>query len=178
MIKKYHIEPPTESQKELCARFAKESVASSFEHYSKRKNNTNYQKVIRDIYIGKCAEYSVYNLFNTPGVYDVSEPDTNIYNTYQKSFDADLYIEGKHVHVKSYHASSKFAPSWVFDLKDPVIYRTTKNDVLALCDLNTDGSGVLYMTKALLAVPFFRDPVLDKFKGIKTCIYYNDLSNL
>lgn len=177
MIRRYNISPPTDIQKDVCARFAKESVDTSAGYYSSHRNQHDVSKVIRDIYIGKCAEFSVYNFFNTSGVYEVSEPDVNIYDTYSKSFDCDIYMEDKHVHVKSYYPSS-IEVSWVFDPKDSLISNPSKLDVLALCDLNTDGSGVLYLMKGLLAIPFYRDPMLARLKGKKKCIYLNDIKNL
>ena len=177
MIKRYSILAPTDVQKDICAKFAKESVVTSAGYYSSKRNQHNFNKVIKDIYIGKCAEFSVYNLFNMSGIYEVSEPDVNIYDTYNKSFDCDIYMEDKHIHVKSYYPSS-IEVSWVFDPKDSLIHSPTRLDVLALCDLNVDGSGVLYIMKALLAIPFYRDPIIDRLKGKKKCIYLNDVKNI
>ena len=171
---KYHrinILPATDDQRRLAKRFAQESVGTSMEFYSKQRNQSDLKKVIRDIYIGKCVEFSVYNVYADQGC---SVPDTDIYDTYGKSFDGDLTIDGVSLHVKSYYPSP-WKTSWVFDPKDPLTYSPKDSDYLALCKLGKDGSGDCYIVKADLCMDIYRDPVAKHLKGKKKCLYLKDL---
>jgi hypothetical protein len=174
VIRKYEILPPTDAQKELCAKFAKDSVYSNFSYYAQNRNQDDLIKVRNDIYIGKCAEYSVYNAFS---FIDISEPDTNIYNSYEKSYDCDLYAENLEIHVKA-HRPTKFPVSWLFQPNEKVVYQPNKNELLALCDLERPaGGGALYLMTAEYAVDLYKDPLSPKLAGKKKCIYLKDIIN-
>lgn len=171
LYKKFNIDPPTDDQKTQAKKFAQESVGTSYDYYAKERGQADLNKIVRDIYIGKCTEFSVYNLYAEHGC---SVPDTDIYDTYGKSFAGDLTIDSMHIHVKSYYPSLWYT-SWVFDPKDPLTTTPSDKDYLALCDLKEDGSGSVYMVKADKCLHLYKDPIAVRLKGKKKCLYLKDL---
>lgn len=167
----YEMQAPTEDQKSLAKTFAQKSVTTSYDYYAETRGQSDMGKIIRDIYIGKCAEFSVYNLYAEHGC---SVPDLDIYNTYSKSFNGDLTIGDMDIHVKSYYPSLWYT-SWVFDPKDPLTTTPSAKDYLALCELGEDGSGVVYMVKADKCIHLYKDPIAKRLQGKKKCLYLKDL---
>lgn len=171
LYKKFKIDTATDVQKAQAKKFAQESVGTSYDYYAKERGQSDLNKIVRDIYIGKCAEFSVYNLYANNGC---SVPDTDIYDTYGKSFAGDLTIGDVNIHVKSYYPSL-WRKSWVFDPSDPLINKPSDKDYLALCDLKEDGSGAVYMVKADKCLHLYKDPIAVRLKGKKKCLYLKDL---
>ncbi len=164
----------TEYQDEQCSLFAKHSVSTSLSEYKKR-NQFNKDKIIDDIYNGKKAEFMVYN-FLIAKQRKLSSPDLNIYERYDKSYDADLYLEDAdaHIHVKSHKVNGNFPVSWVFQKKDPLLLEARDNDYLALVVMD---KGASYMYLKNIKDVVFRDPAKESLRKTKSCIYESDFLN-
>ena len=113
----------------VCHWFSKYSVFSSLSEYEKR-NQFNEDKIINDIYNGKKAEFLVYN-FLISKQKKLASPDLNIYERYNKSYDADLHLKNVNIHVKSHKVNGNFPVSWVFQKKDPLLLEVKNNNYLA-----------------------------------------------
>ena len=171
LYKRFNIAAATDEQKAQAKRFAQQSVGTSYDYYANNRGQSDINKIVRDIYIGKCTEFSVYNLYAEHGC---SVPDLDIYDTYGKSYNGDLTIDDMYIHVKSYYPSLWYT-SWVFEPSDPLISSPSDKDYLALCDLRHDGSGYAYMIKADKCLHLYKDPVAKRLKDKKKCLYLKDL---
>ena len=160
----------TEYQEKQCDLFSKFSVFSSLEEYKKR-NQFDKEKIINDIYNGKVAEFMVYN-FLILKQKKPNSPDLNIYEKYNKSYDADLALQGANIHIKSHNVNSNFPISWVFQKKDPLITKIKDDDFLALVVMNKE---INYMYLKKISEVSFKEPVKESLKETKLCIYENDL---
>jgi hypothetical protein len=160
----------TEYQEKQCDLFSKFSVFSSLEEYKKR-NQFDKEKIINDIYNGKVAEFMVYN-FLILKQKKVNSPDLNIYEKHNKSYDADLSLQGANIHIKSHNVNSNFPVSWVFQKKDPLITKIKDDDFLALVVMNKE---INYMYLKKISEVSFKEPVKESLKETKLCIYENDL---
>jgi hypothetical protein len=160
----------TDYQEKQCDLFSKFSVFSSLEEYKKR-NQFDKEKIINDIYNGKVAEFMVYN-FLILKQKKVNSPDLNIYENYNKSYDADLSLQGANIHIKSHNVNSNFPVSWVFQKKDSLITKIKDDDFLALVVMNKE---INYMYLKKISEVIFKEPVKESLKETKLCIYENDL---
>lgn len=167
---KIQLKTITEYQEKQCDLFSKFSVFSSLEEYKKR-NQFDKEKIINDIYNGKVAEFMVYN-FLILKQKKPNSPDLNIYEKYNKSYDADLALQGANIHIKSHNVNSNFPISWVFQKKDPLITKIKDDDFLALVVMNKE---INYMYLKKISEVSFKEPVKESLKETKLCIYENDL---
>lgn len=174
-----------------CTEFSTNSVSSSSDKYA-RRNQFNVEKIKYDIKVGKIGEQLVYDSLcsNFP---NLSEPDYNVYDKKNKSWDADL----KDLHtpftlaVKSQDIRSEleFGRSWVFQHR---VGKKFDNDV-AIFD-NSDNTH--YVSFVSLNVPkrigeiiaivkvnwlhehnMFKPMQLLKLQDNKVAVYYEDLEN-
>ena len=159
----------SEYQEEQCKLFSKYSVYSSLIEYGKR-NQLNKEKIIKDIYNGKVAEFMVYN-FLIHKQKKLNSPDLNIYEKESKSYSADLYLDGTNIHIKSHNASSNFPISWVFQKKDPLLTNSKDTDFLALVVIKKE---VNYMYLKRISEVNFKEPIKENIKQTKLCIYESD----
>ena len=159
----------TEYQYKQCNLFSKYSVITSLSEYKKR-NQFNKDKIINDIYNGKKAEFLVYNFLISKQKKLIS-PDLNIYGKYDKSYDADLYLENVNIHVKSHKVNGNFPVSWVFQKKDPLLLEVKNSDYLALVVMNED---INYMYLKNIKDVVFNEPVKESLRKTKSCIYESD----
>tara|TARA_R110002153_G_scaffold109109_5_gene249844 strand:+ start:473 stop:982 length:510 start_codon:yes stop_codon:yes gene_type:complete len=159
----------TEYQNKQCILFSKYSVFSSLSEYEKR-NQFNEDKIINDIYNGKKAEFLVYN-FLISKQKKLASPDLNIYERYNKSYDADLHLKNVNIHVKSHKVNGNFPVSWVFQKKDPLLLEVKNNNYLALVVMNKD---INYMYLKNIKDVSFKEPVKESLRNTKLCIYEHD----
>lgn len=133
---------------------------------------------------GKIAEWGV-TLYFTDLPCTISDPDMTLYAQDKKSFDSDLTINGRDLHVKSQNMSSaeKFGTSWMFQyggngvghcdklFKDKdggwvafcLVDEPKKTvQIVGICDFNT--------VRAKL-----KEPKKEALKKTKRCIYLKDL---
>jgi len=82
---------PSNFEKKLCSYFSEECAVSNVTEYRKR-NQSNINKISKDIYYGKIAEILVFNYLISKGK-KASPPDFMIYESKMKSFDADIKVE-------------------------------------------------------------------------------------
>ncbi len=167
----------TTEQYKKAYNFANSSVKTNEDEYAKR-NQKNVSKITSDILTGKIAEYAVYNLLVSKGK-ACSEPDIAIYDRYSKSFDADLYSDGKKVHVKAQtvESSKSFGSSWSFQKQDILTFNPSSDDYICLCQVNGLEVKIMSFKEAKFYINKYKDPVLDKLKGIKKVLYLNDIKN-
>lgn len=161
-----------------CYSFAEASYSSSLDKYS-RRNQSNHDKIKNDIYLGKVAEYAMYNYYVSRG-FKVSVPDVEVYDARGKSFDADLTLYSDmdyKIHVKSHFIGSVFPTSWVFQKEDPLVKHPKEYDIIALCNINSVGQGECIIDRALNMGGLYR-PLMKKSLASKTSIYLEDLCNI
>lgn len=165
-------------------KFVEDSFQTNIDKYKKR-NQENISKIKNDIYIGKLAEYAVYYLYNERKGCIVKKPDIEVYEANKKSFNADLnYIkEGKkyEIHVKAQYIeqSKRFGKSWSFQKEDSLTTRPKTNEFIVFCSvLDNKTVEVIQPIRATKLKEFYSDPKLDKLKGIKKVIYFNDIKHL
>lgn len=168
----------SEDQLQGCYSFAEASYSSSLDKYS-RRNQSNCNKIKNDIYLGKVAEYAMYNYYVSRG-FKVSVPDVQVYDAKSKSFDADLtlYSDMEYkIHVKSHFIGSVFPTSWVFQKEDPLVIHPKEYDIIALCNIDSIGQGNCVIDRALNMRELYR-PLMKKSLTSKTSIYLEDLCNI
>ena len=169
-MRKIAVRNPDTYTLKRCELFAQFSAQTSQDEYA-RRNQVNLEKIKKDIYQGKIAEFMVSIYYAKLGK-KVSVPDLEIYGKYRKSFDADLVINGTNVHVKSCAANPRWSPSWVFQKNDKITQGETE-DWLCLVVLEEGGGGwfSVYQAKSLK----FKPPRLEYLRDSKTCLYWDDL---
>ena len=152
--------------------------------YYKTRNQFDTGKIKNDIYDGKLAEYGVYEIYKNRKDCIVNEPDVEVYSSNKKSFDADLLYklngdnDEYHLHVKAQHIlqSQRFGKSWSFQKEDSLVSKPKDNELITFCSvLNNNTVEVYKAFKAKDLVEVYKDPVLDRLKGIKKVIYFKDL---
>lgn len=128
----------TDEEKKQCLEFAQNCVSTNYQEYS-RRNQSDEQKIIDDIRIGKICECMVTRYFTLKGK-PCSSPDFAIYGKEKKSFDSDIVVfdTDTKIHVKSCRSDSPFPISWVFQPNDPLIIAPEENDYIALCVYGSD----------------------------------------
>lgn len=160
----------------ICNEFVENSYNSNVDYYAKRNQN-DVSKIKHDIYYGKLAEFAVYQYLSITS--DVTKPDTQVYNKYKKSFDADLIIDYRfNLHVKSQHICfvDKFGLSWNFQKEDLLITKPSDNDYVCLCSIvDLSNVRIVAIKKASDLVDKYKEPILEKLKSIKKVLYYSDI---
>jgi hypothetical protein len=167
--------PLSINQIDACVDFAISSVESSKDHYASR-NQFDLDKIKNDIYLGKVAEYAVYNHYYQ-NFGKISKPDLKIYRGKDKSYDADLKTKKSLVHVKSFFGKSNYDPSWVFQKNDPLVHSPEENDVIILCIIDETGKGKGYVGDARVLKEYYK-PLRKASLSSKTAIYLKDLMHL
>lgn len=158
-LKKVNLTAPSLYQEKLSDLFSKEVAhrSTSGQKYLDRTNNAvSMNKIISDIYLGKMAEFAVFNYLvsqdKTP-----TFPDIAIYPSKKKSYDADIYIGNTKIHVKCCSYNEKFDNSWVFHPSDPIVTNPDENDFVALCILNKNEFTGMF-TKASELIGMYKPP--------------------
>ena len=171
----------TQEEVDKCRQFAIDSVGTSTSFYATR-NQFNTKKIEEDIFIGKIGEFGVWHYYNNLTKFPLSEPDTKIYETGQKNFNADLTCLERHVHVKTQSIDSAFmfGTSWIMQKNDPVLKHPISEDRLAFCLSKGHKVNVLAILPVIRVIDLnlIKQPRLDKFIGNKISIYYEDMKSL
>ena len=115
--------------------------------------------------------------------FECDPPDLNVY-TRHKSYDADLHA-GVPIHVKTQtkESGAQFGRSWMFQLAgvtggDGVLTRCGEAMIFVTIDLETKTGEIVGPFRSDALIDLYRDPKLDRLKGIKSCIYYDDVRDL
>lgn len=158
----------------LCYNFAEKCYLTNTDEYSKR-NQKNFDKVKKDIAIGKIAEFGVYFIFLEQGITDISIPDISIYNKNKKSFNADLTCNKINLHIKTQtvDAAKKFGVSWLFQKNDPLVIRPQDNDYFIGTEYNEENFEVKILLSKKAKDLKYDKPVLEKLFS-KTCVYWKN----
>jgi hypothetical protein len=158
-------------------RFAKEVVATTNYHDSRQLNKL---KIEHDHCISKLGEEAVRLVFEKLGK-KVRGPDYRVYQKKQKSWDADLFIEGVPLAVKTQgaEAARKYGLSWTFqagsERRDPML---EKPDAwVCFVGLESNVRAKVYPPYQIKDLTF-REPKLAKLKGSKLVVYAEELLEL
>lgn len=159
--------------------FVEKSINTHTNYYKKRNQN-DIDKIKQDIYNGKLAEFGVYYFYKDR--INITYPDINIYQSSNKSFDSDFIINEKiNLHVKSQHKnlSKRFGMSWSFQKEDSLTKNPEENDwVIFTLIADYNKVEIIKKMKGKELVDKYKEPQLDKLKGIKKVIYYDDIKNI
>lgn len=167
----------------LCNQYAKDELESTYEQRTKR-NQFNKAAMVHQTTTGKLAEWAV-TLFFTDKENTISDPDMQIYSAFNKSFDADLQLDGYDLHVKSQSKESaeRFGTSWMFQYsgrgsghKDPLL--RLADGLVAFCVVDFNRKEVILHGICGFASirDRLREPVKKTLKNTKRCIYLEDLN--
>lgn len=165
-----------------CIKFADKEVKTSM-GYRKQRGQWNVEKMKQDVAFGKLGEMAVYDYFVQAGQ-EVTPIDFEIYTGGNKSFDADLYWKGQHVHVKTQSSASakRYGASWTFQAQskkgheDP--YRFEGIGVFCIVypfEKRIDVCGAWKMQEIQHQ---FKEPKLKHLKHSKRCIYLDDIQDI
>jgi hypothetical protein len=166
-LKKLKLIAPDTYQEKLSDIFSKEVFYTNLDKY-KQRNQSDVKKVISDIYIGKMAEFAVWNYLQRDGK-DATFPDIMIYLSNKKSYDADITAGDVKIHVKSCVAMGVYPISWVFQPNDPVTINPSNKDFLALVSIEDDNSFNAYFVKAADVLQIYEKP---KKEGLDKKVIY------
>jgi hypothetical protein len=172
--KKVNLIEPSSYQEKLCDLFAKESIINRGKIYSS-KGTGDPKKLEQYAYLGKMAEYAVFNTLLASGKYSaVSPPDVAIYEKKDRSHAADLVADGRNVHVKSCNANEWIATSWLFSTEDPIVDNPTELDIVAFVAMRPNPKKFeCYFVKATELKGMYKKPVYSK--TVAHAIYESDL---
>lgn len=157
--------------------FANAVIETNVNQYA-RRNQGNREKVLKDICVGKIAEFAIHSFFKQRGI-DCTEPDVNVYEAKKKSFGADLIISCiKHIHVKSQLESSakRYGTSWMFQQTDKLITAPKDTDYIALCltEDNLSAVAIKCFLKADAVTDKYDLPKLPQLYS-KRALYWNSI---
>ena len=173
-----------ESLYDKCYNFAKQVGGD----YSTR-NQFNTNKAQIDHTCAKISECFVYlYLTDELKLKGIKPPDFGIYPPNEKSWDADLYIKDKPLHVKSISNWSKESlgcETYTFQNSDPKrgfgrdSVLDNPNDLLAcvFVDFIARTCELRVFQRVGNILPLLKDPLKQELKGIKKCLYYDDIKS-
>ena len=145
-------------------------------------NQQNIDKIRQDHFISKIGEEAACAVFRHYAHF-VSQPDYHIYRRQQKSWDADIQVNGVEVAVKTQRKTQaqKYGLSWTFQAapyrKDPILQQPDQWVCFVACDdLGVEPSYdcTVYPPQQIGEL-MFKDPILAHLKGKKLVVYADDL---
>ncbi len=143
-------------------------------------NQTQIQKIRDDHFVSKLGEEAVRAVFESRKTI-VEGPDYSIYNGKQKSWAADLKVNGLDVAVKTQRrsAANRYGLSWTFqdspERRDPIL--ETPEAWVAFVVYEDTGTGFECTVYPLLKVKnlIFDPPLLSHLVGKKKVVYLEKL---
>lgn len=157
-LKKVSLIAPSSYQETLCNHFAQQSAINQQSFYSK-KGEGDISKLSEWAYIGKMAEFAVFNTLISFDKYkSVSPPDIMIYERKRKSHAADIVSDGKQVHVKSCMIRSGREISWLFSTEDKIVRKPSEDDIVALVTIDFPKVFEAYFISAIDLVGKYEKP--------------------
>lgn len=152
-----------------CVQFAVNTLETNYTHYQKR-GQFNVSKMLNDITQGKLAEVAVYYWLQSRGN-KPQEPDFTRLHANQKSYDADIFCNGKKLHVKSMskYRANKYGCSFLFQKNDPLVINPSPTDYIIFCTI--DDLTVQILTFKQASEVEFKEPVKEELKANKMCVY-------
>lgn len=148
------------------------------------RNQFDNKKRKRDQITGKLGEFAVY-LFLKDKYPDLTEPDCNIYEKKNKTWDFDLKAKDINIHVKTqdYASSLKYSLSWTFQKNDKEIFKSNSdNQYVAFVSADIDKKFAL--VKSVLRLDtlhkcnMFKEPKLPQLRATKVVVYFSDIEPL
>lgn len=171
-VKKIKLIKPTLYQDSICNLFGKE-MASNQQDYYKERGEGNLDKLANWSYLGKMAEYAVFNTLLSYNKYKVvTPPDIAIYPKRYKSHDADLTADGRQIHVKCF-MNSLSEPSWLFSMGDKICDNPLDVDIVSLVMTTPLGDFEAYFIPAKELVGMYKPPKLSK--TVARALYESDI---
>ena len=172
-----------------CEEFALRSAETHTSHYA-RRGQTNKDKVLKDIKIGKQGEVGLYtymlvSIFGLP-----TEPDFEIYKGKRKKFGADLFFNTKYtqfpIHVKTQDIESakKYGQSYLFQYNgrgfghtDKIFKSYDDKELFAAVEVNDSIITIhgVWRLKDIFEADLFKEPRLRWFHGVKKALYLDDI---
>ena len=143
-------------------------------------NQFSKAKIADDHFISKLGEEAVKKAFEKLGR-QVQGPDYTIYAQKEKSWGADLQIDGKELAVKTQRKSvaQRFGLSWTFQSsalrRDPILDDKEKWVCFVECDDTDPAFSCTVYPPVQLKKLIFKEPVLQHLKGKKQVVYAKDL---
>lgn len=141
-------------------------------------NQFNLQKIEKDHFVSKLGEEAVRIVFEQLNR-RVWGPDYQVYQGAKKSWDADLYIDGIELAVKTQTVASarQFGLSWTFQAgsyrKDPILH--TPDAWVCFVEIDdTTYYGRVYPPYQIKELQF-AEPKLNRLKGSKKVVYATSL---
>ena len=106
------------------------------------------------------------------GLYDISSPDLNIYNSRNKSFDCDLKSTKYNFHIKTQtkETAKLFEESWLFQKNDPLVIKPNDNDFFIGTQYDENESEVKILLSKKVKDLKYDSPKLKKLFN-KACVY-------
>jgi hypothetical protein len=159
-------------------KFADERVQQNMALYEKRGG---FKK--EDIVSGAMAELAVYRVLKAHGA-PVSKPDFTIYETRQKSYDADLTDGKHHFHVKGQTLESKrrYGASWIMQRKDPIINKPELLHYLVPCTVCVDTGRVeiygIMSIRSLVNQGCIGECKVEWFRKTKVALYLDHIEGI
>ena len=142
-------------------------------------NQFNKEKIFEDHFVSKLGEEAVKKIFENLGK-QVQGPDYAIYLQKQKSWDADLKVDGVELAVKTQKksAAQRYGLSWTFQSssfrKDPILNNPENWICFVECnDLDLSYFCTVYPPCQMKELTL-KDPKLDYLKGKKLVAYAED----
>jgi hypothetical protein len=123
------------------------------------KGESNQANIKQWSYIGKMAEFAVFNTMLSYDMYKVvSPPDIMIYESKRKSHSADITVDERQIHVKSFMAKEGREPSWLFSTEDSIVNNPSKKDIVALVMITLPKKFEAYFIPAVDLVGLYEKP--------------------
>ena len=157
-LKKLNLIAPSSYQESLCEMFATQSAINQQAFYAK-KGQSDVSKLSEWAYLGKLAEFAVFNTLISFDKYkSVSPPDIIIYERKRKSHAADIVSDGKQIHVKSCMVKNGRDISWLFSTEDKIVVKPTEEDIVALVIISLPKTFEAYFIPAIDLVGKYEKP--------------------
>lgn len=132
------------------------------------EDNVNAERVFNHIVKGKMGEF--YMALHLDKYGECSLPDLRIYPAKDKSYDADLQLNGTDVHCKTTcrESARRFGEAWAFNHNDPLI-RDPGDALVCLCtiDMNTGKAQIYGPFLAADIIPCLEPQTADQKKARK-----------
>ena len=158
-------------------------------NYYSGRNQFDVQKKRLDQKVGKLGELAVYGVLKDK-LTNITEPDFNIYEAKDKSWDFDIKADNVNLHVKSQliTQANLFGESWIFQYGNgktrhydkEIFDRTSPNQYIGFAVINLASKSA--EVKAVISLDFlhekklFKMPVKESLKQAnKLAVYYADL---
>lgn len=175
LLKKVNLIAPSSYQETLCDKFSNEvSHKRDNRKFYGTKGEWSFYKLKQWAYLGKMAEFAVFNTMIINDKYNfISPPDIMIYDSKRKSHAADIVVDERNIHVKSFVSEEGRAPSWLFSTEDKLVTSPSALDIVALVTITLPKKFEAYFIPAVDLIGKYEAPF--NAKTIAHAIYEETL---